>query len=82
MYMLKLLHFFRYIEKLRPECKHISNWENQLNCNPENTNPPDAARLPTQWLANGAGNHGSVVNALWALRNFMLQDALNLKMTD
>jgi len=56
----------------------VSNWQAQLSATPENTTVPDPNRLPTHWLANGAGNHGNVVNALWALRNFMIKDALNL----
>jgi protein polybromo-1 len=75
----RLLHtstYIKYVERLRPEHRHITNWENTLTATPENTTPPDRNRLPTEWLANGSGNHGNVVNALWALRNFMLQDCL------
>ncbi|CAG2166349.1 unnamed protein product [Oppiella nova] len=80
----RLLHthtYMKYIEKLSAEGKdgrHISNWETQLTATQDNTPPQDVNRLPTHWLANGAGNHGNVVNALWALRNFMTRDALNL----
>ncbi|RWS27612.1 protein polybromo-1-like protein, partial [Leptotrombidium deliense] len=77
----RLVHtniYLRYMERLRSDCKHISNWEAQLNATPENTITPDRSQLPTHWLSNGAGNHGNVVNALWALRNFMFQDALKI----
>lgn len=81
----RLLHtttFIKYIEQLRPDSKHIGNWEAQLTTNSENTTVPDKNKLPAHWLANGEGSHGSVVNALWALRNYMFQDALNLSRVD
>ncbi|CAG0881534.1 unnamed protein product [Darwinula stevensoni] len=81
----RLLHteaYIRYIESLSSENKPMSDWDRLLtpswNLPPEYLNPPDPSRLPTDWLRNGAGNHGNVVNALWALRDFMLQDALCL----
>lgn len=70
--------YIKYIERLKPECKHVTNWPAQINATPENTVTGDRSKLPTHWLANREGNHGSVVNALWALRNYMFQDALNL----
>lgn len=77
----RLLHsntFVQYIKRLRPDCRHVSNYEQQLNATPENTPMPNRDHLPSNWLANGEGNHGDVVNALWALRNFMLKESLNL----
>ncbi|XP_023222741.1 protein polybromo-1-like [Centruroides sculpturatus] len=77
----RLLHsttYIKYIEGLQAENKHISNWDAQLKATRENTTLSDVSRLPIHWLANGAGNHGNVVNALWALRDFMLKDALNI----
>ena len=70
--------YIKYIERLKPDCRHITNWEAQMTATPENTPIQDRIKMPTQWLANKEGNHGSMVNALWALRNFMFQDALNL----
>jgi len=70
--------YIKYIEGLQTEKTHLSNWEKELNASPENTAMPNRNRLPVQWLANGSGNHGNVVNALWALRNFMLQDSLTI----
>lgn len=32
----------------------------------------------SKWLGNGPLNHGDIENALWALRNFMFKDAMNL----
>lgn len=69
--------YIKYIERLKPEQKHITNWEKQLNATQENTTHYDRNKLPTSWLKS-EGNHGTVVNALWALRNYMFQDALNL----
>ncbi|KAF4526533.1 hypothetical protein B566_EDAN005900 [Ephemera danica] len=77
----RLLHseaYIKYIEGLASETKHISNWDKHLKATPENTPVPDASRLPSQWLGNGVGNHGNIVNALWALRDFMIRDALGL----
>lgn len=50
----------------------------------ENTKGPDDPNsLPAiQWLGKGIGNHGNVLNALWALRNFMMKDAMGLSKTD
>ncbi|BFZ08168.1 hypothetical protein BsWGS_11204 [Bradybaena similaris] len=80
----KLMHsetYLRYIEGLNSECHTISNWDKTLNATQENTPSQSESNLPTQWLAQGAGCHGSVTNALWALRDFMLKDALNLART-
>lgn len=68
----------RYIEGIGSDSRHISNWERGLRATPESTAIPDASRLPSHWLANGTGNHGSVVNALWALRDYLLRDSLRL----
>lgn len=72
------MEIYRYIERLKPEVKHVSNWKTQLTATSENTPLNDVNRLPAHWLANGPGNHGNVINALWALRHFMMKDALNL----
>ncbi|KAL1436997.1 hypothetical protein MTO96_049016 [Rhipicephalus appendiculatus] len=67
-----------YIENLQPDSKHVTNWDAQLKATKENTPVYDASRLPTHWLGNGVGSHGNAVNALWALRDFMLRDALGI----
>ncbi|GFY58398.1 protein polybromo-1 [Trichonephila inaurata madagascariensis] len=77
----RLLHsnvYIKYIEGLQAESKYISNWDAHLKATPETTVVPDPQRLPTHWLGNSYENHGSALNALWALRNFMLKDALNI----
>ncbi|KAG1687282.1 Protein polybromo-1 [Nymphon striatum] len=65
-------------ENLTPENRCISNWDKSLSANQDNTPLNDSGRLPVQWLGNGVGNHGNAVNALWALRDFMVKDALNI----
>ncbi|KAK3930738.1 Protein polybromo-1 [Frankliniella fusca] len=77
----RLLHseaYIKYIEGLSAENRTVNNWEKQLKARPENTTVPDPSRLPGHWLANGVGNHGTMVNALWTLRDFMVRDALGI----
>lgn len=77
----RLLHsnvYIKYIEGLQADNRYISNWDSSLKATRENTTTNDSQRLPTHWLANGVTSHGSAVNALWALRNFMLRDSLNI----
>ncbi|XP_063981856.1 protein polybromo-1 isoform X1 [Diachasmimorpha longicaudata] len=80
----RLLHsdaYLRYIEGLNVENRYISNWDKQMNATPENTQMPDVSKLPAEWLGNGVGNHGNVVNALWTLRNMMMRDVLAINKT-
>ncbi|XP_014213289.1 protein polybromo-1 isoform X3 [Copidosoma floridanum] len=80
----RVLHsdaYLRYIEGLNTENRYISNWDRQLIATPENTQVPDVTKLPAEWLGNGVGNHGNVVNALWTLRNMMMRDVLAINKT-
>ncbi|CAL1527080.1 unnamed protein product [Lymnaea stagnalis] len=80
----KLMHsetYIRYIEGLTSESHTISNWDRTLSATQENTPAINEASLPGQWLAQAAGCHGSITSALWALRDFMLKDALNIART-
>ena len=54
----------------------MSNWEKQINATKQNTKT-DEAKLPAHWLADN-GEHGTSLDALWALRDFMMTDALGL----
>ncbi|KAI5696147.1 hypothetical protein M8J75_008836 [Diaphorina citri] len=54
----------------------VSRYESQLRATPTTLPPPEPSRLPSHWLGNGVGQHGSVLNALWRLRDFMFKDAL------
>ncbi|KAH9526702.1 Protein polybromo-1 [Dermatophagoides farinae] len=81
----RLVHsqaYMKYIENLKPDRRFISAWDRQLQAKrPENvysTAKQNYAAL-SNWLENGpVTNHGTIENALWALRNFMHKDALNL----
>ncbi|XP_076249117.1 protein polybromo isoform X1 [Calliopsis andreniformis] len=80
----RVLHsdaYLRYIEALNVENRYISNWDKQMNANSDNTQIPDVTKLPAEWLGNGVGNHGNVVNALWTLRNMMMRDVLAINKT-
>ena len=44
----------------------------------DNTVINDSGRLPAQWLGSGPGAHGTVVTALWALREYMMKDSLGI----
>lgn len=69
----------RYIESLNPD--YIPNWRHQLIATQENTKRPDNPNsLPAlQWLGKGINNHE---NALWALRNYMMNDAMGFSKID
>ncbi|OTF72895.1 hypothetical protein BLA29_003075 [Euroglyphus maynei] len=78
----RLVHsqaYMKYIENLKPDRRFISSWDRQLQAKkPENVYSSVRPNL-SNWLENGPGiNHGTIENALWALRNFMHKDALNL----
>merc|ERR1712079_723093 len=78
----RLLHseaYIRYIEGLTTESQSMCNWDKQLNATKENTRT-DEARLPAHWLAEN-GEHGTSLDALWALRDFLVQDSLNVVKT-
>merc|ERR1711994_22622 len=75
----RLLHseaYIRYIEGLTTDSQAMCNWDKQLNATKENTRT-DEARLPAHWLAEN-GEHGTSLDALWALRDFLVQDSLNV----
>ncbi|XP_023319103.1 protein polybromo-1 isoform X2 [Trichogramma pretiosum] len=80
----RVLHseaYLRYIEGLTTENRYVTNWDKQLNATQENTPTPEVSKLPAEWLGNGVGNHGNVVNALWNLRNMMMRDVLTINKT-
>jgi len=80
----KLMHsevYLRYIEGLNTSTPHLSQWERQMAATQATAPAPTEASLPGHWLAQGAGCHGSVTNALWALRDMMLKDAVGLYRT-
>jgi len=79
----RLLHsdaYLKYIEGLGSQSRTISEWDKTLSAStqtPDNL-PITNTKLPLHWLGNGPGHHENAVSALWALRNLMLNDALNI----
>ncbi len=59
----------------------MGNWEKSLTATQDTTPVDRNAKLPTGWLAQGAGHHGDTVTALWALRDLMLKDSLTISRT-
>ena len=68
--------YFRYIEGLTSDNATMCNWDKQLNSSKENTRT-DEAKLPAHWLADN-GEHATSLDALWALRDFLVQDSLGV----
>jgi protein polybromo-1 len=78
----RLLHsetYLRYIEGLTPTNQSVSNWRRAVQQAPVGPLRDSAAvRLPTQWLGTSAMHHNSATEALWALRDLMLKDTVNI----
>merc|ERR1712142_68312 len=77
----RLLHseaYIKYIEGLNKDSRSMCNWDRQLNASQEIVRPPDESKLPVSWLAGNTGDHATSMDALWALRDFMLQEALGV----
>merc|ERR1719350_2280228 len=77
----RLLHseaYIKYIEGLNKDSRSMCNWDRQLNASQEIVRPPDESKLPVSWLAGNTGEHATSMEALWALRDFMLQEALGV----
>jgi len=77
----RLLHseaYIKYIEGLNKDSKSMCNWDRQLNASQEIVRTPDESKLPVSWLAGNTGEHATSMEALWALRDFMLQEALGV----
>merc|ERR1712173_247546 len=77
----RLLHseaYIKYIEGLNKDSRSMCNWDRQLNANSEAMRVPDEGKLPVSWLAGNQGEYATSTEALWALRDFMLQEALGV----
>lgn len=74
-------YFFRYIEGLQADNKHITNWEKTLCASQENmpTLELDKIQNVTTWLGKKINQQDNVVSALWTLRNRLLRDTLSLQ---
>lgn len=70
--------YLRYIEGLRDGSPHMSNWNQARKPDVQSLNAQQVAALPVHWLGCGYGDYGNAVDALWALRDHMLRDALSL----
>ena len=64
---------FRYIEGLRDNKPYLSNWSELADVPHQKSQNP----LPTHWLKEEHGFE-STTEALWALRDHMLRDAVTL----
>ena len=74
---------FRYIETMQSGRSEVSNWRRQLTASQANTAPPppQALKLPLEWLGQSAAHHESTLSAIWALRDLMMKDALSVSRT-
>ncbi|XP_046634801.1 protein polybromo-1-like isoform X2 [Daphnia pulicaria] len=80
----RLLHseaYIKYIEGLHNQYRYISNWDKSLRAT--KTAVPDVNRLPSHWLASNTqakpdANGRDTLSTLWALREHMLKDTLNI----
>ena len=70
--------YLRYIEGLRDGSPHMSNWNQARKPDISTMTPQQVALLPVHWLGCGYGDYNNAVDALWALRDHMMRDALTL----
>jgi len=72
---------WRYLESLTSGSRSVGGWEKSLYAKPPDdlSATPVSDKLPVHWLADG--NHENAVSALWALRDHMLKDAIEISQT-
>lgn len=68
----------RYIQKLKPDVRYLSDWEKELTATPQNTRVEPSRVQVSNWINNAPVKQDMVVDALWNLRNFMIKNTLNL----
>lgn len=75
---------FRYIDRLRRNTPCLSEWKKQISVTVESL--PPMAPQQQQQLASGFldtpqlhSHHGTIVDALWSLRDNLLKDSLNIR---
>ena len=56
----------------------MSNWSQARKPDARTMTPQQMAQLPVHWLGGGYGDYDNAVDALWALRDHLLKDALSL----
>ncbi|XP_051966923.1 protein polybromo-1 isoform X1 [Xyrauchen texanus] len=81
----RLLHseaYLKYIEGLSAESTTISKWDQTLTARRKDVRltKEQESRLPSHWLKS-KGAHKTMADALWRLRDLMLQDTLNIQQT-
>lgn len=77
----KIVHseaYLRYIHGLARGNKRIGDFDKTFSAKKPDSISMEASKLPSHWLGGGPGHHGDVVSALWAMREHMLRDALNI----
>ncbi|XP_051957318.1 protein polybromo-1-like isoform X2 [Xyrauchen texanus] len=81
----RLLHseaYLKYIEGLSAESTTVSKWDQTLTARRKDVRltKEQESRLPSHWLKS-KGAHKTMADALWRLRDLMLQDTLNIQQT-
>ncbi|XP_051528999.1 protein polybromo-1-like isoform X4 [Myxocyprinus asiaticus] len=81
----RLLHseaYLKYIEGLSAESTTVSKWDQTLAARRKDVRltKEQESRLPSHWLKS-KGAHKTMADALWRLRDLMLQDTLNIQQT-
>uniref|UniRef100_A0A672NBD7 Protein polybromo-1 n=1 Tax=Sinocyclocheilus grahami TaxID=75366 RepID=A0A672NBD7_SINGR len=79
----RLLHseaYLKYIEGLSAESSTISKWDQSLKVQRKDCRltREQESRLPTHWLKS-KGAHTTMADALWRLRDLMMNDTLNIR---
>uniref|UniRef100_A0A673GYI8 Protein polybromo-1 n=1 Tax=Sinocyclocheilus rhinocerous TaxID=307959 RepID=A0A673GYI8_9TELE len=79
----RLLHseaYLKYIEGLSAESSTISKWDQSLKAQRKDCRltREQESRLPTHWLKS-KGAHTTMADALWRLRDLMMNDTLNIR---
>ncbi|KAM9410172.1 protein polybromo-1-like isoform 5-T5 [Pholidichthys leucotaenia] len=79
----RLLHseaYLRYIEGLNAESSTVSKWDQALSVQKHDVRltKEQESRLPSHWLKS-KGAHKTMADALWRLRDLMLQDTFNIR---
>ncbi|XP_072181869.1 protein polybromo-1-like [Diadema setosum] len=78
----RLLHseaYIKYIEGLNNRSETISDWKQNLTASKETVamTEQQKSRLPRHWFAQGVlAEEGDIVDALWKMRDIMLNDSL------
>jgi len=79
----RVLHseaYIKYIEGLQNNTPNISSWEKTMQNTQSSISTVEPPNEVMNWFGNaGKENPDAIINALWHLRNFMLEDTLQIK---